>query len=111
MAIASFRPCTFPGCNAIVRGASRCEKHPYVRTQRRPDPFLDTGRWRGLRAAFLKKHPLCVVCGAEAKHVDHIVSRKQAPELALEWSNLAAMCIPCHTKKTNAQDGAGWVRK
>ena len=77
---------------------------------READPFLWSGQWRGLRAVYLKRHPYCVVCGAPAKHVDHIASRKQAPSLALEWSNLQALCVSCHTKKTNRHDGAGWVR-
>ena len=107
---AALRPCTHPGCRALVRGESRCPSHPYLRSARIPDAFLQTGRWRGLRAVYLKRHPLCVHCGAPAAHVDHIVSRQVAPALALEWSNLQGLCVPCHTRKTNAQDGAGWVR-
>ena len=49
---------------------------------------------------YLKRHPLCVHCGAQAAHVDHIVSRQAAPELALEWANLQGLCVPCHTRKT-----------
>lgn len=107
MPAASLRPCTYPGCRALVRGASRCDAHPYVRAAREPDPFLSTGRWRGLRAVYLKRHPLCV-CGKPATHVDHILSRKQAPDLALEWSNLQGLCVSCHTRKTNEVDGSGW---
>ena len=105
------KPCAYPGCRALVRGASRCEAHPYQRKPRQSDPFYSSGKWRGLRAVFLKRHPLCAVCGAQAEHVDHVLSRKQAPELELEWENLRALCRPCHTKKTNQVDGAGWANQ
>ena len=110
MPSAPSRPCTYPGCRALVRGASRCSAHPYARVKGEYDAFYSSPAWRKLRAVFIRRHPLCAACGGPAKHVDHVLARKDAPHLELEWANLQALCVSCHAKKTVALDGAGWVR-
>ncbi len=35
-----------------------------------------------------------------AEQVDHIVPLKDRPDLAFEPSNLQALCVPCHARKS-----------
>ena len=75
-----------------------------------PKRFYDDTRWKRLRLAFLKQSPLCEDCRLRgrvtaASHVDHKVPLKDAPERGLDWSNLAALCGPCHSSKTATSDG------
>lgn len=66
--------------------------------------FYASAAWLRLRAAFLAENPLCNACQTQgqvtaAEHVHHLKERKDYPELALEWSNLEALCQPCHNRK------------
>lgn len=38
-----------------------------------------------------------------ASEVDHIVPRRDAPNLAYERENLQPLCKPCHSRKTRAE--------
>jgi len=65
-------PCSRPGCPH--------RKPCPVHTQKRaPDTRPSSAArgydrtWRQIRAAFLKKHPDCLVCGQPAEEVDHII--------------------------------------
>ena len=71
------------------------------------DPFYTTPEWRALRATVLQQRPVCEVpgCGRKAKHVDHRMTRRQRPDLALAPSNMMALCWGCHSRKTTAADG------
>lgn len=60
-------------------------------------------KWRLIRAAFLKAHPLCE-CGKPATEVDHKLALRKGGSNA--WSNLQPMCKPCHSRKTVEVDGA-----
>jgi len=68
--------------------------------------------WRKLRARILAQEPLCRECSkagtiTPATDVDHI----DGNSFNNYDSNLAPLCKPCHTRKTNAENGAGWQRK
>ena len=76
------------------------------------DPFLSLARWKRCRVMFLRRHPVCVdpfgihAAGGQvvpAAHVDHIVPRVIAPDLALDWGNLQSLCVSCHSRKTNRE--------
>lgn len=56
------------------------------------------GAWRRVRAAHLKKHSACAVCGRTANlTVHHIFPINIAPELELAENNLITLCeSPCH---------------
>lgn len=89
------RPAGLPG-----RGddRKRYERRPPRREDKR---FYASQRWRETRGAFLAAHPLCEQCAAggrttPAAHVHHREGRKDRPDLALEWSNLQALCASCH---------------
>ncbi|RYD71676.1 MAG: HNH endonuclease, partial [Verrucomicrobiaceae bacterium] len=84
MPLAAPRPCTYPGCGALLHdGTSRCSAHKAVERkqfdQQRGTAHERgyTSAWRRAREGFLKAHPLCVHCELEdmvtvATVVDHI---------------------------------------
>jgi len=83
-------PCKHPGCPALVDvGKNYCDKHKPLHPER-PSPAKRgyNSRWRKVRAAYLRKHPLCVKCLAQGRYaqatvVNHIVphrgDREQLP--------------------------------
>ena len=109
MPIRPATPCAVPGCpNRAVKGG-RCEEH-WKAAQREYNAQRGSAaaqgydaKWRRIRGRFLKYHELCVVCGAVATEVDHIVALKDGG--THEWSNLRAMCKRCHSTKTAREDG------
>ena len=81
-------------------------KHP-----ERPAPAKRgyNSRWRKVRVAYLRKHPLCVKCLAKGRYVqatvvDHIVPHRGDPALLWNENNFQALCKPCHDKKTGLED-------
>ena len=71
--------------------------------------LLNSKRWKLLRQEYLRAHPLCERCKAEgyvrsAIDVHHKVPVESAhtiqemEQLAYDWNNLQALCIPCHVK-------------
>lgn len=62
--------------------------------------------WRRVRAAILvRDHYVCQVCGVIAEEVDHIVPRSQGG--SDDPSNLRAICVPCHEKKSREEANLG----
>jgi 5-methylcytosine-specific restriction protein A len=110
-------PCCVRGCpgRAVQRG--RCEEHAkeYRRQYEQGRPSAAArgydSKWRVVRAAYLKAHPICSEegCGAQAEDVDHIVALKDGGTHA--WANLRAYCHSHHSQKTNRVDGGGWKRQ
>ncbi len=112
------KPCSHPGCRALVH-ERYCDAHQKAfrkRQDERRGSSAERGydtTWRRLRLSFLAQHPLCECedCDAGRKRltpanvVDHIVSIEERPELRLEWSNLRAMAKACHDRRT-ARDQA-----
>ena len=83
-----------------------------LREEQRPSAALRGYGWRWQKAAdgFLRKHPLCVRCGAKgaitiARCVDHITPIT-GPDDPLFWKreNWQALCISCHSAKTMSED-------
>lgn len=87
--------------------------------------LLNDRRWRELRIAYLREHPLCERCIREGKaagvpegyitpaiDVHHRVPVETAKtlhemeRLAYDWNNLEALCIPCHSR-THREMGKG----
>jgi 5-methylcytosine-specific restriction protein A len=112
-------PCRYPGCHAIVSIPGHCDAHAalrhrdYGRRRRGFDAevgFYQSRQWRMVRAAFLREHPLCVVCGARgvlapAAVVDHVMPVKEGGA-RFAAANLQPLCVPCHNRKT-ARESAG----
>lgn len=133
MPISAPRPCTYPGCGALVRdGSGRCEKHRRAEAKQ-----LDAKRgtssqrgysykWQQARDAFLRDHPLCecpeceggakqltvatVVDHTEPHRLDQALASGDAEAIAraqrLFWDrgNWKAMSKPHHDKKTATED-------
>ena len=94
-----------PGPIEYHRPASAAATARAYERARQPDKhFYSSGRWRSLRASFLRSHPLCMDCESAgrvtvAQHVHHVEPRKTRPDLAYKWTNLAALCQPCHNAR------------
>lgn len=77
-----------------------------------PD-FYRSREWREVRYDALLMHGgACQCCGATPSdgpklHVDHIVPRSVAPELALDIENLQVLCEDCNLGK-GARDATDW---
>lgn len=95
------RPCSKPGCGALVT-SGRCPAH------RRPSRH-ERGygaEWQPIRERILTAEPFCRFCKEKgrvtaATDVDHIDgnSRNNDPR------NLRPLCKSCHSRKTVMQDG------
>lgn len=58
--------------------------------------------WKSLRNQVLSEHnEVCYYCDGKATQVDHMFPLKQFPELALEKTNLVAVCRECNEAKGN----------
>ena len=65
--------------------------------------FYDSPAWRRVRAQYRARHPRCEACETRgrivpAAHVHHRVKVADNPSLGLRWSNLMAVCAPCHNR-------------
>jgi 5-methylcytosine-specific restriction protein A len=107
------RPCTKPGCPALVRGSSsRCPAHERERDAAR-GTSSERGYgadWQAARRAFLAEHPSCVACASDGKSVasaivDHIVPHKGDATLFWDRSNWRAICKRHHDSGTATYDG------
>jgi 5-methylcytosine-specific restriction endonuclease McrA len=61
-----------------------------------------TQRWRALRVQVLRRDGhKCRECGSRGRlEVHHVRPVREAPELAFDLANLAALCGPCHARVT-----------
>jgi len=92
-------------CGQPTRNGSRCRACVHRREQARGTSTQQGygADWRRIRAAFLAANPWCVLCGAAATDVDHVVPRRRGG--TDDWSNLRSLCHPCHSRKTVLHDG------
>ena len=102
--------CRRPGCRGLVRGGvcSVCgpqRQHGREDYDERRGNAASRGydaKWRKLREQVLYQQPLCVMCGAVAVDVDHIIPIRQGgPVLAVD--NLQPLCRQCHVRKTTRE--------
>ena len=107
------RPCNSPTCRGFAEpGRSFCVVHQRqewrVQNARR-DPalraFYDSAGWKALRRAYRASHPLCETCLTEGREtptqqIDHVVPVRDAPDRALDETNLRALCVSCHSRRT-----------
>ena len=112
------RECRHPACHALTNAPGYvCEKHKAWAEEREKAQLAaarkkaDAQResaysrgydsaWRKARAAYLRKHPICVSCGRPAIIVDHIIPHKGDKDLFWDSKNWQQLCKRCHVKKT-----------
>ena len=109
------RRCAHPTCGGLVAdgAGSRCPTHQaaadaqrreYDRVRSRdPLRIYSFREWRAFREAVLVARPFCVDCGAPATDVDHLIPVREAPERALDPSNVAPRCHRDHSRRTSRE--------
>ena len=55
-------------------------------------------KWDRLSIAFRRRHPFCRMCQQEGRdslgaRVDHILPRREFPDLTYSWRNLQSLCV------------------
>jgi 5-methylcytosine-specific restriction protein A len=110
------------GCNERATTGSYCTKHHQQREEETAarariraeewkqhkiatDPefkdrsgFYKTTAWKKLRKMKLAEEPLCRICGAAGRVVDHIQQISRGG-LRYDMDNLQTLCSPCHDRK------------
>lgn len=102
----ALRVCSIKGCSELTR-QGKCDE---CRRRANSDRARVTGtrynaRWRAFAHTWLRRYPLCFMCGGTAVHVDHIDGLGPDGPRGYDPANLQSLCRPCHSKKTVAQDG------
>ena len=76
------------------------------------DNFYGSKEWKDLRVqALVRDGYRCVLCGIsiagyKQSRVDHVIPRKQRPDLALVLGNLRSLCVPCDLRHDAARPGS-----
>ena len=102
------KPCRQPGCPNLTH-EQYCPTHAPLHKRATAGERGYDGKWRLRRAAYLRAHPLCVVCTragrlTPATVVDHIKPHRGDERLMWDEANWQALCKKCHDKKTGTQD-------
>ena len=94
--------CIAHGCNAERDKHRRFDKTRGSAASRGYGP-----RWKKYRAAYVKRHPLCVdpfkrhqKSPQPAMEVDHIIPHKGDQVLFWDHENHQSLCTSCHSHKT-----------
>lgn len=103
------KTCSTPGCTALTHNGSRCAAHPRRsgRFQQRPGtPRTATTEWKKLRAAVLRRDPMCQIrrpgiCQGASVIADHIKCRAAGGNN--DMSNLRGACRPCSDWHTSQE--------
>lgn len=121
--------CLHPRCPGwALPGKARCQVHQlayYRQDNAQRDPrittFYNSTAWKKFRAAVRAARPWCETCEREGRQtpseqVDHIVRLKEAPARALDETNVRALCMSCHSRRTmtdwrRAGGGTTWGRE
>ena len=116
MPAAALHPCNAPHCTELVP-VPYCNAH---RRYRSPADERTHRRWRRVRVAYLRSQGWrCERCKqrpptASELHAHHIQPLAEGGAL-YEWSNLEALCEPCHVQHHGGEqvhpDGEGFRAK
>lgn len=100
-------------CGCVVAAGDRCP-HMVQRDRERKarhDAERPTARERGYdskwdkeRAAYLKAHTRCVMCGDPSRVVDHKTPHRGDKKLFWSRSNWQALCTPCHSSRKQSME-------
>ena len=110
------KPCTYPGCGALVRdGTARCPRHIVQawRTDVAPPDRIRGRRGVELRKSLFKREPLCRECKALgivmlATQRDHIVSLREGGKDTED--NVQPLCEAHHEERSLAEALRGRAR-
>jgi 5-methylcytosine-specific restriction endonuclease McrA len=75
------------------------------------DRFYQSQEWRRVRYRALQRDRWrCTCCGRAVRakgdsRVDHVVARRERPDLALTLSNLRTLCTGCDAKRHSEKGG------
>jgi 5-methylcytosine-specific restriction enzyme A len=117
------RPCSYPGCPALLDKTGYCERHKasapkrhklYDKHVRQRDPVLATAarirasrRWKQVQRLVLSDNPTCADPYGDhqragitrtSKQVHHIKGLAEHPELAFHADKVMALCTACHAR-------------
>lgn len=108
MPTAAPRPCTEPGCKAVVvDGSGRCSDHARLKWRKVTPTVRITGRrLQRMRERLFKREPLCAECRRLgivklATQRDHIVPLAEGG--ADDETNEQGLCDDCHEAKSLAE--------
>jgi 5-methylcytosine-specific restriction endonuclease McrA len=97
------------GCGRVVPAGELCQcqrqrKQEY--DKRRPSASARgyDSAWQKARAAFLMKHPRCVMCGAPATVVDHKIPHRGDKAKFWDSNNWQSLCTPHHNSTKQSQE-------
>ena len=80
--------------------------------RRKSNDPRDTRAWRALRKTILARDQyICAYCGQDADTVDHVISIKSHPELAMNAENLVSACRRCNSIKGSRSEGVFLAQK
>lgn len=102
------KPCSYPGCSALVK-RGRCDRHRavqvgvYVKDPERK-ALYDSARWQRIRHDQLVREPWCAMCLKKgwyvvATDVDHVIAHEGDP-VKFYQGELQSLCKRCHSRKT-----------
>ena len=99
--------CGKPGCAGLVRNSTCSVCGPRKRARDTRPSSGSRGydaQWQRVRAAQLRRHPLCEDCGergyvTEASEVHHVVALRLGG-MRLDYGNLRSLCKGCHSRRT-----------
>jgi 5-methylcytosine-specific restriction protein A len=109
------KACATAGCANVTTSGRFCddcdqEYRRGVDRERVRDGFYQSAAWIAFRQAFLARHRLCVKCLNRGRRtlatvVNHILPRREFPDLQLIASNCEPLCKSCHDRHTAMHDG------
>lgn len=110
------KPCSSPGCGALVHdGSGRCAKHPKPVWAQTHSVKRKTGRWlQQARARLFARDPLCADCQRQgivrlATQRDHIVPLAEGG--TDDDDNVQGLCDACHEMKSKHESARGQSRR
>jgi 5-methylcytosine-specific restriction protein A len=98
-------------CNACLPAYTKEKQAKSREYEQRPERLLmKSRRYRVAREMFLSEHPLCMEClkvgrDTASTILDHREPHHGDYEKFWDQSNWQALCGPCHSSKTNKEDG------